>query len=823
MSLEIPIAVRDCVGCTNPNALVSVGVPFGKGVLRSHRVLSLLSGGKPVPCQTLVLSRWPDASVKWVLVDFLADIPAQGQVQAILVAGARNAKRPLPEQRVRVTNSKSGRFVENGVLAFRLQKAGFRLLQDLEFMGKPILEGVDGFVRKAGSEQLASSRCTLQSIETEQAGSVKVILRLRGTFEAEKGRRLLDFTARLTVAAGAPWVRVEWCVINPGYDLTHVPDPRRQWEGEVLAGDFHDRAHTPIDLVRLDFDVALPDCHTALLGGDVTHTYHYEVHPPAWLLVPHKAGEPKLYQAPGRGGCRAWACGHGPDGHDWVNLGDPTVPYKIAPRPLHRRLPDGSETISLLPPLAGWVHLTNGSSGFTVQVQHFYENRPKKISVETNRLTIDLWPSEEGTLLFEEGCAKTHILTLSLFDLGKLEGRSILKSQGPNLGSEIDMLRLAHVDTIATARSVPIVARLDPKYVQETGAVGDIFPPDPERFPTIEMALRVASRNTRRSGQGMMNFGDEGSDGYYHNNQYDWQLACFLYFLRTGMESAFIDGEASTWHSMDIDTIHHHRNPLLFEGQHDGRSDHTALPVDPHMLYCQGILAYYHLTGHRRALEIACGIARNAVRQLREGGMVFNNARTAGWSLLCVAAVHEETRDRELGKALEEYFDRLERWQDKDGAFARRVASGHNGYWRGSNAFMSGILLSALYRAYEATGSERARRLFLQGVDHLVERMTLPHGIIASTEGPPGENSFCTATSYSMHGQTQALAWASKLTGDSRYIEQAVRFFEFGLRFEGLAHLCDIRMSWWALFRFLHIAAEFGLLERVERSVSGRP
>jgi DUF1680 family protein len=283
------------------------------------------------------------------------------------------------------------------------------------------------------------------------------------------------------------------------------------------------------------------------------------------------------------------------------------------------------------------------------------------------------------------------------------------------------------------------------------------------------------------------------------------------------MESAFGDGEACTWHSMDVDTIHHHRDPLMFEGQHDGRADHTALPVDPHTLYCQGILTYYHLTGHPRALEIAWGIARNAVRQMRVGGAAFNNGRTVGWSMLCVAAVYEETRDQELGQALEEYFDRLERWQDEDGAFRQRIADGHNGYWRGSNAFLSGILLSSLYRAHEATGSERARRMFLRGVDHLVERMTLAHGVLAGTEGPPGENSFCVGTSYSMHGQTQALAWASKLTGDRRHVEQAVRFWEFSLRFEGGLHsLCDIRMAWWALFRFLHAADEFGVLDRVE-------
>ena len=732
-------------------------------------------------------------------MDTIATIPQQEQVALVVVTGDEAANRPRPAALLKVDKTVDGLSVRNGVLTFDLGRKNFRLLENLKFKGQAILHGVDGQARKAGQAKLAKAKfLPLQELEIEQIGPVKAIIRLRGSLASgnDGSGKLLDFTARITVAAGVPWVRVEWGLINPGYDLVEVPDPAREGEGEVLAGLFHDRAHTPIDLMRLNFDLALSGCETALLGGDMTRTFHYEVHPPARYLIPWQKGQPTLWQSPGKGGCRAWACGHGPDGHEWIDLKDESKPYMIAPRPIHRRLKDGSETIRLAAPLAGWVHMTDGQQGFTVQLQHFYENRPKKIDLDVDRLTLDLWPEEEGVLNCEEGVAKTHVMTVSFFD---------------------EDMRSAHVDTVATARAQPVVPRLDPKYVQETGAAGDLFPPDTKRYPTIEMGLRVGSRFTRRGGQGMMDFGDEAN----HNNQYDWQFSCLLYFLRSGLESAFINGEASTWHSMDVDTIHHHRDPLMFEGLHSGRGDdHTATPVDPHYLYCQGMLLYYHLTGHPRALAIAGGIARNAIRHLRQkgrSGMVFNNGRAAGWSLLCVAAVYEETRDKALREGLDEYFDRLEKWQDKDGAFKGRVADGHNGYWKGSNAFMSGILLSAVYRAWEATESERARSMFIKGVDHLAERMKLPHGIIASTEGPPGENSFGPGTSYSIHGQTQALAWASKLTGDPKYIKQAVRFFEFDLKLNGnLWKLADIRMSWWAIFRFLHIAHEFDLLDEIE-------
>jgi hypothetical protein len=745
-----------------------------------------------------VLSTWPDGSIKWVLVDFLADIPRQGQVDAVLVVGADAAERPLPERCLVVRSSGGALHVDNGVLGFDVRHSGFRLLENLRFGGVTLLHGIDGLARKAGQVTEANaSRFPLQCLTVEELGPLKAVLYARGCLAtgSEPDSGLLDFTARLTVAAGAPWVRVEWCLVNRGNDLTSLPDPRRLRHGRILAGSLHDRAFTPVDRMRLDFDVALPGCDTALLGGDMIHTFHYEVHPPARYIVPFRQGNPTLWQSPGRGGCRAWACGHGPQGQDWIDLKDETAPYAIAPRPIHRRFDDGSETIELLAPLAGWVHMTNGLHGFTVQLLHFYENRPKAIHLDTDRIALDLWPEEEGVLRYEEGVSKTHVLTVSLFDTG---------------------MRSGHVDTVAAARARPVVVRLDPLYVQSTGAAGDIFPEMPERYPIMESAFRIGSRATRRSGQGMMNWGDEGSDTFM-NNQYDWQFACLLYFLRTGAESAFIDGEACTWHSMDVDTIHHHRDPLMCGGQHDGRDEHTALPVDPHMLFCQGMLLYYHLTGHPRARDLACGIARHAIRQLQHGASVFNNGRTAGWSLLCLAAAYEETRAPDLRDGIEAYCERLEEWQTPEGAFPRRVADGHNGYWHGSNAFYSGILLSAVYRTYQATGSERAKAIFLKGVNHLVNQMTRPHGVIGMSEGPPGENASCVATSYSIHGQTQALAWASRMTKDLRYVRQAVRFWELSLKFGGIQQLGDIRMAWWAIFRFLQVAHDFQLLDDVER------
>jgi len=50
---------------------VTCGIPFPRGLLGSDRHVRVVDGqGRPVPTQTSTTSRWPDGSVRWILLDF---------------------------------------------------------------------------------------------------------------------------------------------------------------------------------------------------------------------------------------------------------------------------------------------------------------------------------------------------------------------------------------------------------------------------------------------------------------------------------------------------------------------------------------------------------------------------------------------------------------------------------------------------------------------------------------------------------------------------------------------------------------------------------
>src|SRR5947209_2030213 len=70
-SLAVPLFVHgaDTSSTSQP---VTVGLPFPRGGLQDTGPLSLLgAAGRPIPVQVEPLARWPDGSVKWLLLDFV--------------------------------------------------------------------------------------------------------------------------------------------------------------------------------------------------------------------------------------------------------------------------------------------------------------------------------------------------------------------------------------------------------------------------------------------------------------------------------------------------------------------------------------------------------------------------------------------------------------------------------------------------------------------------------------------------------------------------------------------------------------------------------
>ena len=96
-SKDIVLTIRDVANVERKAEPCSTGVPLPRGVLYKPEGLAVAdSAGGSVPAQFKVLERWrdfgDDGSIRWLLVTFLADVPAGGTSTYTLKAG----RNPLP-------------------------------------------------------------------------------------------------------------------------------------------------------------------------------------------------------------------------------------------------------------------------------------------------------------------------------------------------------------------------------------------------------------------------------------------------------------------------------------------------------------------------------------------------------------------------------------------------------------------------------------------------------------------------------------------------------------------------------------------------------
>src|SRR4051812_301844 len=74
---------------------ITVGLPLPRSLLADPRDWQLTdAAGSPVPVQTEPLARWPDGSVRWLLIDFVAGPLPAGQHAWRLGPGADAAGTP---------------------------------------------------------------------------------------------------------------------------------------------------------------------------------------------------------------------------------------------------------------------------------------------------------------------------------------------------------------------------------------------------------------------------------------------------------------------------------------------------------------------------------------------------------------------------------------------------------------------------------------------------------------------------------------------------------------------------------------------------------
>jgi hypothetical protein len=194
---------------------VTWGVPFAQGALRDPKRVRIADpDGVSLPLQTEVKQKWPDGSIRWLLLDFMATGASAnrayqvtyGAEVAAVEAGAALA----------VSRKQNVVTVDTGALRFTVGGPGSgHLIEGITLAGeaKPIGDSLDGEV--VTRDGWISSRCVpkIEEVKAEASGPLRATILVTGRMMEAK-RSLGRFTFRVHAYRGKPYVRVFFRIFN---------------------------------------------------------------------------------------------------------------------------------------------------------------------------------------------------------------------------------------------------------------------------------------------------------------------------------------------------------------------------------------------------------------------------------------------------------------------------------------------------------------------------------------------------------------------------------------------------------------------------------
>ncbi|MBI5799729.1 MAG: hypothetical protein HZA92_03245 [Verrucomicrobia bacterium] len=685
---DVAISVTEPSGAARRGWPVTSGIPFAQGVLRDDRNAVLFtSDGQSVPLQTEALARWPDGSVRWLLLDFQVDVAANEKKLLTLRHGPA-VSRPLVPDPVRVGTRDRRTTIDTGQLRLELNADGFNpfgaVWTDLNGDGKIASDervtGSDGgglFVRDPSSRRFESDKAPAE-IVVEQSGPLRVCVRVSGRHADERGA-MFRYVVRLHAFRGQPFVRCSYTFINDHPDalMTSIKElgltARLAPEaGRVEAGVLDGRT-TPggrvfqVDEQRYERDGQATGAHAA-----------------GWAAV-----------AGGKGG---FALGLREFWQHW-------------PKAIEAR--DGAVTLGICPDFP----------------KGLYDGKPL---AEENKLYYAL---RGGVHTFKVGVAKTHEVWANFFagqpDVTKLT-QFFQATEEPLLPT----CEPAYASATLAAGEFPPAAK--EKFLGY------------DAWFERALAEHLKRRDEIRE-YGMLNYGDWFGERRVNwgNLEYDLANGMFIQYLRTGERRYFQRGEQAARHHIDVDVVHatnsHLQNPwgappkigeiwLHCLNHTGGYFTNAPLPVEKTYqmghsanfghVWIGGDLNYYYLTGDRRARDVALLAADAMVGNMpvRSG----THIRDLGWPMILVLAAYEATGDAKYLDAATKAWQVLKQNLDPQRGWVVKLAVGHclhplgGQRCEGNVPFMEGLTLGALARYHRLTGNPDVLKAMTIGVDQMI-------------------------------------------------------------------------------------------------------
>lgn len=219
----------------------TVAIPLQQGALKDVQGVTITDGKRPVPTQARATSRWKDGSVRWMLVDFLADLPGNAGVRYFCELHGQTVAPPQP---VKVLEEGSRITVSTGALEFAVANHGLfeqvqlgsRIYSAEHFIGPALTD--DGGNRY----EMAIDRWSVQ-----EAGPIRAVLEGKGQNRGPGGV-LFDCELRITAWSGKPWVELGYRIVSRHDEPIHIASMvlgyRAEAQGAVRTCAANSNYHT---------------------------------------------------------------------------------------------------------------------------------------------------------------------------------------------------------------------------------------------------------------------------------------------------------------------------------------------------------------------------------------------------------------------------------------------------------------------------------------------------------------------------------------------------------------------------------------------------
>ncbi len=718
---RVVLAVDEPSGVDRRAAPVTSGIPLPQGVATNPAGLTLIhvEGRALVPCQFTPLCRWPDGSLKWVLLDFQADVAASNRARYVVTQGPPL----LPKQPVRLLARADGLVLETGPLCVGIDTNKAGLIHAVSVRGmervtpqKPIQ--VELITREGVTYQ--GSRPL--EVVAECVGPLRTTIRVRGRFEDATRAPLLNgkvgYDARITAYAGQADVTVDFTLRQDG------------WYGYRNEGPKYPRQWLAFRSLSVTVPVTVPSGNPD--GWSM-------VLPMGWCKVgPHGARLIQWFKYPGVDARGYWDILPSPDARREARAGMENrygfywcveAGWELVAGPGERA--------------PGWGLLCwNGEPVVGVAIRRFWQEFPRGLEAKPGVLRCLLWPeggfwprapeaAKARTYQFEGGRRKTCRIALRFGSCAvsmaqEVEQPLVARAPLEAYRDSRAVFPLAAVGIrCAEEERQEVIARMDRLQMAKIHAeMGD--PAGPHHGMGKDRWGRVSLPSLRERCPeilcGWMNYGDLVWDFGYCSLFYDWPYGMLLQYLRFGDRGFFDEGDDMARHRYDIDQYHvEHTAPHLgglqrYErGQHGhlsrqerkkGRNRHWEANAHASHTWNRGLLLHWALTGDPRSRDAAEQNGRAFYRLFYQQNNLrgkdkwpMTEFRVPAWAMDNWLALYEYTGEQRYLEWANEVFDKTLLAMERDnGSQGHIVKGGRQG------AQFVGYVVEPVCRLHALTG-----------------------------------------------------------------------------------------------------------------------